>query len=455
MNIGDAYRTYYNNQRLKWMVDNRLYKGVKLDGKETPALPAAATPGGTAQAYGGPMPVVGLLADGGHMYDGKNPDGQKMKVMPVEEVPSWYKQPTVPGMAPETSSTNTYSLEAEVKRQEAVKKARTDREAKERMEAGKKSQAYIGPAKYSREIQDKINADVQQHINLQNMVAQTVSQAASPGRIAYGTYSAGRNAALTTAPFALAAPAATLGGIAGGAAVDLGVAGLSGGQYMDWGNMMAGEFGGNSLLWGFTNPGYYLGGLSRFNVGHPLGYYAKLEKPNRYYRYVGRDAIEDANKTGFLRSSRLYNEEPMGAPIVNSSIPLLRKTFDYMMFSKDRQWNGGLNAVKGNGALRVIATDKSATPNFKWEQSNIDFNHKGHEGIYLPVENGRKDLVSTDGFHYYEPLFGNSRLGYNAGISRNRCLQVFTLGHGIQSFLNKQDATTVRSCQMRMGNIKQ
>ena len=127
--------------------------------------------------------------------------------------------------------------------------------------------------------------------------------------------------------------------------------------------------------------------------------------PNRYYRIVGPkdaisgDAIADAIETGYLRTSSLANKFKFD-PDPNT-ITLAPKVFDYMMFSKGAPWKGSLAAVGGKGSKRIIRS-KNNIDDIIWEQSNIDFRHKGHKGIFRPRYNGSLEQVPSEYFEYFE-----------------------------------------------------
>lgn len=130
--------------------------------------------------------------------------------------------------------------------------------------------------------------------------------------------------------------------------------------------------------------------------------------PNRYYRIVGSptakagDAIADANNTGFLRSSSLASS---AEPIDKGAISLRPKTFDYLMFSKGKPWTGSTNGAGFGGHLnngqRVIVSKANTGP-ISWEESNVDFRHKGHAGIFRPNYNGSLEQIPANYFEYYE-----------------------------------------------------
>ena len=127
--------------------------------------------------------------------------------------------------------------------------------------------------------------------------------------------------------------------------------------------------------------------------------------PNRYYRIVGPkdaisgDAIADAINTGYLRTSSLANAFKVN-PDPNT-ITLAPKVFDYMMFAKGAPWKGSLAAVGGKGSPRIIRS-KADIDNVIWEQSNIDFRHKGHKGIFRPRYNGSLEQIPAEYFEYFE-----------------------------------------------------
>lgn len=127
--------------------------------------------------------------------------------------------------------------------------------------------------------------------------------------------------------------------------------------------------------------------------------------PNRYYRIVGPkdaisgDAIADAINTGYLRTSSLANAFKVN-PDPNV-ITLGPKVFDYMMFAKGAPWKGSLASVGGKGSKRIIRS-KADIDDIIWEQSNIDFRHKGHKGIFRPRYNGSLEQIPAEYFEYFE-----------------------------------------------------
>jgi hypothetical protein len=88
------------------------------------------------------------------------------------------------------------------------------------------------------------------------------------------------------------------------------------------------------------------------------------------------------------------------------------KSFDYPMFSKGFPWRGSTNGADSKG-FRVIRS-KADTGPIKWEESNIDFRHKGHKGIFRPRYNGDLQASPTEYFEYWEPAkwFGWNRKNF-------------------------------------------
>ena len=85
---------------------------------------------------------------------------------------------------------------------------------------------------------------------------------------------------------------------------------------------------------------------------------------------------------------------------------MLPKAHDYPMFAKGHPWRGS-TARRDTGKPTVIRS-KSDTGNIVWEESNKDFRHKGHAGIYRPRYNGDLNSAPTKYFEYWEP----KRFGY-------------------------------------------
>jgi hypothetical protein len=118
---------------------------------------------------------------------------------------------------------------------------------------------------------------------------------------------------------------------------------------------------------------------------------------NRYYRYVGDDAIKDYIKTKTIRSS---SANPNFNPPKIEGL-LRRKKYDYNMFSKGEPWSGSLNA--SNKRKLNILVSKENTGKTVWEQSNVDFGHKGHSGIWRPRYEGDLNATPVMYFDYYKP----------------------------------------------------
>ena len=136
--------------------------------------------------------------------------------------------------------------------------------------------------------------------------------------------------------------------------------------------------------------------------------------PNRYYRIVGSaenphgDAILDAYKTGIIRSNASSKGISVTTPDGKVRHYEIGKTFSYPMFSKGHVWRGSTN---GAGKKYRIIRSKADTGPIKWEESNIDFRHKGHKGIYRPSYYGEQNAAPAKYFEYWEPskIFGWNR----------------------------------------------
>lgn len=140
------------------------------------------------------------------------------------------------------------------------------------------------------------------------------------------------------------------------------------------------------------------------------GYKLTLPKDaDRYYRIVGKssdkskDAIADAIESGVIRTKRKNKT----IVLANGKTVQLGKQFDYPMFSKGQPWKGS-NAA-GTKNVNYIVSKKGNSP-IKWEESNIDFNHKNHAGIFRPNYNGDLNSAPAEYFEYYKSLPFN--LGY-------------------------------------------
>ena len=127
--------------------------------------------------------------------------------------------------------------------------------------------------------------------------------------------------------------------------------------------------------------------------------------PNRYYRIVGSaknpngDAILDANNTGVIRSRATGEGVKFTTP--DGKVHSIGKMgFDYPMFSKGSIWKGSTN---GAGRDYRVIRSKADTGPIKWEQSNVDFRHKGHSGIYRPSLYGQQNIAPVEYFEYWEP----------------------------------------------------
>lgn len=123
------------------------------------------------------------------------------------------------------------------------------------------------------------------------------------------------------------------------------------------------------------------------------------EDPNRYYRIVGEtgNPIGDAIESGVIRG-----------PGANPNAEGLFKAHNYPMFAKGRPWEG--STAKQSGGKPIIIRSKENTGPIKWEESNVDFTHKGHNGIFRPNFYGDINAAPSQFFEYYEPkLIGYMR----------------------------------------------
>lgn len=111
------------------------------------------------------------------------------------------------------------------------------------------------------------------------------------------------------------------------------------------------------------------------------------KKEGRYIRIVGEpdyrygDAIQDANETGVIRSKAIRPKKTQRFQLI--------KKFDYPMFTRGETWEVNPDKYQHNARLIRSKADTGATV---WEESNKDFIHKGHKGIFRPVYDG--DLQS-------------------------------------------------------------
>lgn len=136
------------------------------------------------------------------------------------------------------------------------------------------------------------------------------------------------------------------------------------------------------------------------------------QNPNRYYRIVGKtgDPIGDAIKSGVIRGPGAVPEQREALLSQVSSDPnkitLLPKAHDYPMFAKGKPWGG--STARLDFDKPTIIRSKSDTGPIVWEESNIDFRHKGHAGIFRPTLNGDPNASPIQYFEYWEP----KRFGY-------------------------------------------
>lgn len=131
---------------------------------------------------------------------------------------------------------------------------------------------------------------------------------------------------------------------------------------------------------------------------------SSMKDPNRYFRIVAKpgsktgDAILDATQTGIIRSTDEFNSRASG-------VFLRSKNFGYPMFSKGEPWKGataGADAGMGHiGDVRIIRS-KEKTPGTVWEESNKDFRHKGHTGIFRPNYAGNINAAPASQYEWFE-----------------------------------------------------
>lgn len=172
-------------------------------------------------------------------------------------------------------------------------------------------------------------------------------------------------------------------------------------------------------VWDMINPFYSINPVSAVNktaqiIHNATNYRPFLPyNPNRYYRIVGLedaingDAILDANVTGVIRSKATGKGISFTTP--DGKVHSIGKMgFDYPMFSRGRVWKGSTN---GAGEKYRVIRSKADTGPIKWEQSNVDFRHKGHAGIYRPSFYGHQNIAPVEYFEYWEPakFFGWNR----------------------------------------------
>lgn len=133
---------------------------------------------------------------------------------------------------------------------------------------------------------------------------------------------------------------------------------------------------------------------------------------NRYYRYVGDDAIADYIESGVIRASGANPNFKRATVMVGNKPIQLGKVFNYSMFSKGKPWEGSLSssastAGKKAKQLNILRSKVDTGPTI-WEESNVDFSHKGHAGIFRPNYFGDLNATPTDYFEWWEP----KKLGY-------------------------------------------
>jgi hypothetical protein len=188
----------------------------------------------------------------------------------------------------------------------------------------------------------------------------------------------------------------------------------------------------------FTNPGYLLSPAGAKQIGETAYNGAKsLVKPvydtanaiknvannwrpwvprdaTRYYRIVGAsgDAVEDAVASGVIRGPgavpgrRAAVEAATKDP---NTITLLSKQHDYPMFAKGKPWTGSTSRSRIDANKKpIIIRSKKDTGPIVWEESNKDFRHKGHKGIFRPNYYGDVNASPIKYFEYWEP----KRFGY-------------------------------------------
>lgn len=124
---------------------------------------------------------------------------------------------------------------------------------------------------------------------------------------------------------------------------------------------------------------------------------------NRYYRIVDKRAIDDYISSRKIRSAQAAKEAGVDTegPKQAGRLLLKKKNHDYNMFSKGKPWQGGLATRDKNKPYILVS--KENTGKTVWEQSNVDFGHKGHSGIYRPRYEGDLDATPAMYFDYYKP----------------------------------------------------
>lgn len=217
------------------------------------------------------------------------------------------------------------------------------------------------------------------------------------------------------------APMATATSLGLGYGVDKGTQLISGNRYRGWGNMLAQNIGGPEWAWSLSNPGYFAGPLgfkllSGSNFGRELRNFIKNWRPsvpndaNRYYRIVGEtgDPIGDAIESGVIRAGGANPklQVPLAEDEMVDMSTALLKPHDYPMFAKGRPWTGSTARVD-EGKPYIIRSKQDTGP-IVWEESNKNFKHKGHAGIFRPNYFGDLNASPTTYFEWWEP----KKLGY-------------------------------------------
>lgn len=135
--------------------------------------------------------------------------------------------------------------------------------------------------------------------------------------------------------------------------------------------------------------------------------------PDRYYRIVGEvgDPIGDAIRSGVIRgpgANPTAREALQEANNASGKISLAAKAHSYPMFAKGSTWKGSNSRAAGDSGKPFVIRSKEDTGPIVWEESNKDFRHKGHSGIFRPSFFGDVNASPTQYFEYWEPL----RFGY-------------------------------------------
>lgn len=157
----------------------------------------------------------------------------------------------------------------------------------------------------------------------------------------------------------------------------------------------------------------FAGGKPVVTSGIDLAHNWRPWVPNnadRYYRIVGEtgDPIGDAIDSGVIRGPGM-NPNLDDALFARQGRFDIGKTYTYPMFSKGSPWKGGTARASDDFKERpIIIRSKKNTGPIVWEESNKDFRHKGHAGIFRPSYYGDVNASPTQFFEYWEPR----RFGY-------------------------------------------